>query len=81
MSHVVTKDNLFKPRSSKAEAKADLTTHTARAIMDAEAEGRHSKTAKLRHARLQMEANTATKALVKAAPLKSVAGRRALSSM
>jgi len=81
MSHVVTQDNLFKPRLSRTEAKADLTTHAARVILDAEAEQRDAKTAKLRQARLQMEATrTTSKTPVKPRPVNAMV-RRARSSM
>lgn len=59
MSGTITEHNLFKPRPSKAESKADITNHTARAIIGAEAERREAKTARLREARLEKEATRA----------------------
>ncbi len=56
MDSATTAGNLFKPRQSKAETKADTTDHAARAIITAEAERREAKTARLRQARLEMEA-------------------------
>lgn len=56
MSAVVTKDNLFRPNRSQAEKKADVTNRTARAMIEAEVESREAKTARLRKARLAMEA-------------------------
>jgi hypothetical protein len=49
MSGVITEYNLFKPKLSRAETKADITNHTsARAIVGAEAEPREAKNARLR---------------------------------
>lgn len=56
MNTRLTKDNLFRPSKSKAESRADITDRTARAIIDAEAEGREAKTMRLRQARLKAEA-------------------------
>jgi hypothetical protein len=56
MSGIITEHNIFKPRPSKAESKAEVTNHTARAIIGAEAERREAKTARLREARLENEA-------------------------
>ena len=58
----ITRHNLFRPKPSKAETKADITDHAARAIVDAEAEGREAKTARLRQARLEAEARLADNA-------------------
>lgn len=82
MSGVITEHNLFKPRPSKAETRADITNHTARAIVGAEAELREAKTARLRQARLENEARP-TALAVPAAPrrAKTAAPRRARSSM
>jgi hypothetical protein len=56
MSTPVTKENLPGPVPSKAETKSEITTRTVRAMLDAEVESREAKTAKLRKARLAMEA-------------------------
>lgn len=56
----LTEHNLFKPRPSKAETKADITDRAARTIVDDEAARREAKTAKLRQARLENEAKLAT---------------------
>lgn len=81
MNGIVTQHNLFRPAKSKADTKADLTDQTARAIVDAEVDRREAKTARLRQARLEMEA----KALEEPPPAKpprakAEAPRRARSS-
>ncbi|MGO4562659.1 hypothetical protein [Rhizobiales bacterium 3FA27D7] len=79
---MITKHNLFKPKPSKAETKADITNYTARAIVGAEAELREAKTARLRQARLENEAQLATVPLpAKARRAKAAPPRRAHSSM
>jgi hypothetical protein len=55
MSSHITEHNLFRPVRSKS-TKADITDHTARTILEAEAERRDAKTARLRAARLAKEA-------------------------
>ncbi len=52
MTNATTEHNLFRPLPKRAVAKADITTQAARAIIDAEAEHRSAKTARLREARL-----------------------------
>ena len=47
---------VFQPRSSKQEAKADVTTRVSREIMDSETAAREAKTERLRAARLVLEA-------------------------
>ena len=47
---------IFKPTPSRTEAKSDVTTRTARAIVDTEATLRAAKTKRLRAARLAREA-------------------------
>lgn len=56
MSRAIDEQSLFKPRPSKAETKADITDHAARAIIGDEASRRDAKTARLRQARLESEA-------------------------
>jgi hypothetical protein len=56
MSSVITEQNLFRPAPSRAETKSDITDKTARALIEAEADSRDAKTARLRLARLAMEA-------------------------
>lgn len=58
----ITQHNLFKPRPSKAETKADITDHAARAIIGVETERREAKTARLRQARLDAETKQAASA-------------------
>lgn len=62
MSDIITEHNLFKPRPSKAETKADITDRAARTIVGDEAARREAKTARLRQARLENEAKLATAA-------------------
>ena len=62
MTKVITRDNLFRPARSKAETKAEITDHTARAIIDAETERRETKSARLRQIRLEKEAEEAATA-------------------
>lgn len=59
MSRAIDEQGLFKPRPSKAETKADITNHAARAIIGDEAVRREVKTARLRQARLENEAKLA----------------------
>ena len=59
MNQTLTEHNLFKPKTSKAETKADVTDTAARAIIGEEAKRREAKTAKLRQARLDQEAQLA----------------------
>ena len=56
MNDIINRHNLFRAPKSKAATKADLTDRTARAIVDAEVDRREAKTARLRQARLEMEA-------------------------
>ena len=80
-STIITQGNLFKPKPSKAESKADITNDTARAIIGAEVERREAKTARLRQARLEMEAaRPPYKKPAKTNRPKSAAPRRAKSS-
>ncbi|GAA4124218.1 hypothetical protein ACFFTN_11040 [Aminobacter aganoensis] len=46
----------FLPAQNKAEAKGDMTTRVANSILGAEVAAREAKTARLRAARLAMEA-------------------------
>ncbi len=53
---------VFQPKPSKQESKADVTTKTARAIIDHELSAREAKTERLRAARLAQEEAAASKA-------------------
>lgn len=64
----------FKPNSQ--ESKAKTTDNAARAIMDSEATAREAKTARLRAARLVMEAQ-AEPVLPKTKPVKAKAAKKA----
>ncbi len=56
MDSTIAAGNVIRPKPSRAETKADITDHAARAIITAEAESREAKTAKLRQARLERQA-------------------------
>ena len=60
MARNINELGLFKAKPSKAESKADVTNHTARAIIGDEVSRREAKTAKLRQARLDKEAELAS---------------------
>jgi hypothetical protein len=51
-----TRDNLFKPNQTKAESKADAVSRIARSMIDEEIAKRDAKTARLKEARLALEA-------------------------
>lgn len=81
MTDIITEHNLFKPRPSKAETKADITDRTARTIVGDEAARREAKTARLRQARLETEAKLAAETASARTPrAKAAAPRRARSS-
>ena len=48
-------ESAFRPATPKPPAKSDITTIAARAIINAEAELRHTKTLRLRAARLAVD--------------------------
>jgi hypothetical protein len=82
MSSVITENNLFRPTRSKAETKAKVTDRAARTIIEAEAERRGVKTARLRQARLEMEAAQAARVTsVKPRHTGAATSRRARSSV
>lgn len=62
MNQTITEQSIFKPKASKSESKAEITDHAARAIIDDEVARREAKTAKLRQARLELEAKQADEA-------------------
>lgn len=61
MNNIIARHSLFRPTRSKAETKAEITDHQAREIIQAEAQQREAKTAKLRQARLESEAKKAAR--------------------
>ncbi|MCM2503343.1 hypothetical protein NDN16_06580 [Aureimonas altamirensis] len=65
MADVITEQDAFKPKLSKSESKHDMTTSAARAIIDAESKRRFEKTARLRAARMAVEATAVAEAPVK----------------
>lgn len=50
------RDGLFKPNLTKTESKAETVSRVARSMIDQEIAKRDAKTARLREARLAMEA-------------------------
>ncbi|MDW6026680.1 hypothetical protein SAZ10_33505 [Mesorhizobium sp. BAC0120] len=81
MSRSIAEHALFKLRPSKAEAKAGVTDHAARTIIDDEAARREAKTARLRRARLENEAKLAAAAApARFRPIKATSTRRVKSS-
>jgi hypothetical protein len=81
MNSVITRSKLFGAKASRAETKADITDRTARGIIDAEAEKRRTKTARLRQARLEREARQVSEETAEPRRSKAAAPRRARSSM
>ena len=75
MSRAIAEHSLFKPKASKAETKADITNHAARAIIGDEAARREAKTARLRQMRLENEAKLAAVA-APAKPRRSKAAKQ-----
>lgn len=73
----ISEHKLFGPVRSKAESKADVTNNTARGLIDAEAQRREAKTARLRQARLaQEEKQAAEDAAAPPAPPKTARAKR-----
>lgn len=62
------KQNPFRAVGSRAESKAQTTDNAFRAIVSADAKRREAVTAKLRQARLDMEAKAAAEAPAAPAP-------------
>ena len=71
MADNTNQDNLFRVPRSRAELKADATNTEARRMIEAEAANREAKTARLRKARLEKEAEETA-----AAPEKKPATRK-----
>ncbi len=80
MARSTAQHSLFKPKPSKAETKADVTSDAARAIIRDEAERREAKTARLRQERLDSEKKMAAATPARLDPKKGVPTRRARSS-
>lgn len=81
MSEEITKHNLFRAARPKAETRADVTDRAARAIIDAETERREAKSARLKQARLEHEAEVAaSRPPAKQRPAKAAGPRRGRSS-
>jgi len=77
MGRGIAEQSLFKPKASKAETKADITSSAARAIIRDEAAHREAKTARLRQERLDNETKLVTP---NPDPKKGAPARRARSS-
>ncbi len=56
MTGITPSHDLFRPTRTRSETKAETTDRSARAIIEAEAKHRESKTEKLRQARFKSEA-------------------------
>jgi hypothetical protein len=76
MNQMITEQILTKPKASKAESKAEITDSAARAIIGDEVARREAKTAKLRQARLDLEAKQAEEEAAAAAKTKTPAPAR-----
>ncbi|GAA0775013.1 hypothetical protein E1180_02005 [Roseibium denhamense] len=70
MTEPLTRDTLFKPQKLPASTKAEITKQVSMDLAQSEADVRAAKTAKLRKARLEMEARQAAEAAAKPAPRK-----------
>lgn len=57
----LTKTSVFNTQVTKPETPMDKTSRVVKKIVDDESEQRHVKTARLRNARLEREANTPAK--------------------
>ncbi|HWK64229.1 MAG TPA: hypothetical protein VNS34_04775 [Rhizobiaceae bacterium] len=79
MGRSIAQHSLFKPKASKAETKADVTSDVARAIVRDEAERREAKTARLRQERLDSEKKMAATTPARPDPKKGAPTRRARS--
>ncbi len=53
MTDITPSHDLFRPKLSRSETKAEITDRSARSIIEAEAKLRERKTEKLRQARLE----------------------------
>lgn len=60
MSETSAMETFIKPKRTSPDSKAETTTRIAREMLDAEATRREAKTARLRAARLAMEAKAAS---------------------
>lgn len=80
MARAISEHGVFKPKAPRAETRADITDHAARAIIRDEASRREAKTARLRQARLENEAKLAAEPPAKPGPKKGRPTRRAKSS-
>lgn len=78
MADVITEQDAFKPKLSKSESKHDMTTSAARAIIDAESKRRLEKTARLRAARMAVEATVVAE--VPAKKRRAATTRKAVAS-
>lgn len=77
MTSTLKAESLFRPARSKSESKHEITDSAARSIIDSEAARREAKTARLREARLAMEAQQQELAAEKPAKTKTRGAKRA----
>jgi hypothetical protein len=76
MDKAIIGKQIFASTRSKAETKHDVTDKTARGIIEKEVEKRDVKTARLRQARLEMEAAEAARALAEGPKRAAVRGKK-----
>lgn len=76
MARSITKENMFAAPLNKSEAKGDVTTRVAQSIIDTEIAARAAKTARLKAARLAMEAEQEPLAIAKKPARKKPAARK-----
>ncbi|MCT8990712.1 hypothetical protein NYR54_10475 [Chelativorans sp. SCAU2101] len=76
MNPAITKDTLFPPRKTNPATRAEATDRAARAIIEEEKKQREAKTARLRQARLEMEARQPKPEPVKSRNRRKPAGTR-----
>lgn len=65
MARSITKENVFATPLNKSEAKGDVTTRVAHSIIGTEIAAREAKTARLKAARLALEATQEPLAIAK----------------
>jgi len=75
MSDISVVETFIKPKRTSPDSKAETTTRVARQMLDAEANRREAKTARLRAARLAMEAKAASE-VPEPAPKKKVVRKK-----
>jgi hypothetical protein len=75
MAKTIEARGIFAPNPSRQDSKATTTTNVARSILEAEVKQREAKTARLRAARLKMEAEAPPAPVKAAKPAKKRAAK------